>query len=74
MWHAVFRGLNDLNRFCSAEGTASVFEHSNLGSLTRQNMVYKNNSALVPGNEDAAVRHLLDGHFKTASQPGFFGS
>jgi len=59
--------LDDLVRLGSAERTAAVFKDSDLNYLTGQDVRDEEHTTLMPGDEDATVRDLLNGRFDFAA-------
>lgn len=69
MSDAIWAGGDQLDRLCAAKALAAVLINAHLDALTRQNVVYKNDSPLVTGNKDATVGNLFDVDLKAAADP-----
>jgi hypothetical protein len=65
--NAVVGCLEDFDWLCATESTAAVFVHASAHLFTRQHVGNEDDSTLVAGNEDATVRHLLDGQCNFAA-------
>ncbi len=67
VFNAVWRGNQNLLRFCATEGSPAIFVNQSTHLFTWQNVRDKNHSPLVTCNEDSAVCNFFDVEFEHAT-------